>query len=80
VSTIRPTQSQSIKLQNPLEVSEEHLDFLAILARLLLRIGRGDLASDIPCRFMEAAIFRIGVFGQQRAFIGQVAQSDWLDR
>jgi hypothetical protein len=55
VSAIRPTQSQSIKLQDSLEMSEEHLDLLAILSRLLVSIGLGNLASDLPCRFMDAA-------------------------
>ena len=32
VSTVRPTQAQSIKPQDALEVCEEHLHFLAILA------------------------------------------------
>jgi hypothetical protein len=32
VSAIRPTQAQPIKLQYFLEMSEEHLDLLAILA------------------------------------------------
>jgi hypothetical protein len=36
-------------------MSEEHLDLLAILARLLVRISLGNVASDIPCRFMDAA-------------------------
>ena len=55
MSTLRPSQSQSIKLQDSLEVSEEHLDLLAILARLLVSIGLGNVASDIPCRFVDAA-------------------------
>src|SRR5437899_9464396 len=36
-------------------MSEEQLDLLAILALLLVRCGLGDVASDIPCRFMDAA-------------------------
>jgi len=81
VSTVRATQSQSIKFQNPLEVSEEHLDLLAILARLFVSTRLGNVARHVPCRsWTLRAIFRVGVFGQQRVFIGQVAQSDWLDR
>src|SRR5580765_3403029 len=34
---------------------EQHLDFLAVFARLLVRLGLGNLASDIPRRFMDAA-------------------------
>ena len=37
------------------EVSEEHLDLLAILARLLVPTDLRNVASDIPCRFMDAA-------------------------
>ena len=55
MSTIRPTQTQSIKLQDSLEVCKEHLDLLTILARLLVRVGLGNVASDIACRFMDAA-------------------------
>src|SRR5437588_8646435 len=53
--TIRPTQWQPTKLQDSFEMSEEHLDLLAILARLLVSIGLGNVASDIPCGFMDAA-------------------------
>ena len=34
---------------------EQHLDLLAVFARLLVRLGLGNLASDIPRRFMDAA-------------------------
>ena len=36
-------------------MGEEHLDLLAIFARLLVSIGLGNVASDIPRRFMDAA-------------------------
>ena len=36
-------------------MSEEHLDLLAILARLLVSVGLGNGASDIPCRYVDAA-------------------------
>ena len=55
MSTVRATQSQSIKFQNPLEVSEEHLDLLAILARLFVSTRLGNVARHVPCRFMDAA-------------------------
>src|ERR1700730_314951 len=51
----RSSETQAIQLKNALEVSEEHLDLLAVLARLLVSIGLGDIASDLPCRFMDAA-------------------------
>ena len=36
-------------------MSEEHLNLLAILARLLVSTGLGNVARDIPCRLMDAA-------------------------
>jgi hypothetical protein len=77
----RPSEAQAIQLKNALEVSEEHLDLLAILARLLVSIGLGDTrATSRADSWTLRAILRIGVFGQQRAFSGQLAQSDWLAR
>ena len=54
MSTVRPTEAQSIKPQDALEVREEHLHFLAILAGLLVGIGLGDITGDIACGFMDA--------------------------
>src|SRR3979411_780477 len=34
---------------------EQHLNFLSIFARLFVCHGFGNVASDIPCRFMDAA-------------------------
>ena len=71
MSTVRATQSQSIKFQNPLEVSEEHLDLLAILARLFVSTRLGNVARHVPCRFMDAASdLPNRCFPQQRVFIG----------
>ena len=53
--TARSPQAQAVQFENALEVSEEHLDLLSLLARLLVTIGLGNLASDIPRRFMDAA-------------------------
>ena len=35
-------------------MSKEHFDLFAILAGLLVRIRLGNVASDIPCRFVDA--------------------------
>jgi hypothetical protein len=43
----RSPEAQSIQLQDSLEVSEEHLDLLAVLARLLVCIGLSDIASGL---------------------------------
>src|ERR1700731_3926435 len=34
---------------------EKHLNFLSIFARLFVCHGLGNVSSDIPCRFMDAA-------------------------
>jgi hypothetical protein len=52
--TARSPEAQSIRLQDSLAVSEEHLDLLAVLGRLLVAIGLDDSARDLPCR-MDAA-------------------------
>ena len=49
-------QSQSVQLQDPLEVRKEHLDFLSIFARLLVKAGLGDSTSDIACGLINAAL------------------------
>jgi hypothetical protein len=58
----RPSEAQAIQLKNALEVGEEHLDLLAILARLLVAIGLGNIASDLSCRFVN----RPGFSGELR--------------
>jgi hypothetical protein len=55
VRTAGSAQSQSIQLQDPLEVREQHLDFLSIVARLLVTERLGEGSSYIACRFMNAA-------------------------
>jgi hypothetical protein len=61
-------------------VCKEHLDLLAILAGLLVRVGLAmSRATSRADSWMLRAIFRVGVFGQQRGFIGQVAQSACLE-
>ena len=52
----RSTQSQSIQLQDPLEVRKQHLDFLSIFARLLVKTGFRDGASHIACGLIDAAL------------------------
>jgi hypothetical protein len=47
-SATESSQPQAIQLQNPLEMREQHFDFLPILARLLVTTGLRDIASDIP--------------------------------
>jgi hypothetical protein len=81
VRTAGSTQSQAIQLQDLLEVCKQHLHFLAIIARLLVLVGRGDGTGDVAGGFIDAAtILRISVFGQHLDFIGHLAQSDCLDR
>ena len=48
-------QSQSVQLQDPLEVRKEHLHFLSIFARLLVKTGFCDGTSHIARRLMNAA-------------------------
>ena len=53
--TTGPAQSQSIQFQDPLEMREQDLDFLSIVARLLVTAGLGEGASNIACGFMNTA-------------------------
>jgi hypothetical protein len=55
VRTAGPAQSQTIQLQDPLEVREQYLDFLSIIARLIVTVGPGKGTSNIACGFMNAA-------------------------
>lgn len=72
--TAESPQSQAIQFQDALEVSKQHLHFLPVLAGLQIGIGSGDGTCHIAGRLKEAAvILRVGVCGQHRAFIGQVA-------
>jgi hypothetical protein len=45
--TARAAQAKSAKLQNALEMGKQHLDVLAIAARLLERCRTGQCAGDI---------------------------------
>ena len=53
--TAHSAQSQASQVQDPLEVSEQHLDFLAIFARLFVKTGLGDGTSHIARSFINAA-------------------------
>ena len=77
LGTSAPSQSQSIQLHNALEMREQHFNLLAVFTRWLVSVGLGDSTSDIACRFMHASRnLGTGVFGQQRALIGLVMQSN----
>ena len=52
---VRPTQAQPIKLQYFLEMSEEDLDLLAILARFSIGVGVAERPGDVAGGFMDAA-------------------------
>jgi hypothetical protein len=51
---LKRRRRSSVKLQDSLEVSEEPLDLLTVLARLPVSTGLGNFASDIACRFVDA--------------------------
>jgi hypothetical protein len=51
----RATKTQSVKPQNALEVREQHLDLLAIAARLRERLCFGKRAGDIVCGLIHIA-------------------------
>ena len=80
-SAAHSTQPQARQGQDAFEVSEQHLNFLSIFARLPVKADLGDVASYIARRFMDAArvILRIDVLGQQQDFSGHAAKSDWRD-
>ena len=54
--TVRSPQPQSIQLDDPLEVREQHLHLLSIFARLLVKAGPGDGTSNVARRLMNAAL------------------------
>jgi hypothetical protein len=55
VCTAGSAQPQSIELQEPLQVGKQHLDFLSIVARLLVTTGLGHGTSHMACRFINTA-------------------------
>lgn len=54
--TARSPQPQSVQLNDPLEVCEQHLHFLPIFTRLLVKTGPGHGTSDVACWLMNAAL------------------------
>jgi len=54
-SAIHSAQPQAGEVQNAFKVREEHLNFLSIFARLLVKTSLGDVASHIARRFIDAA-------------------------
>ena len=54
-SAAHSTQPQAGEVQDAFEVREQHLNFLAIFARLPVKTGLGDVASYIARRFIDAA-------------------------
>jgi hypothetical protein len=55
VSTPLASQAQAAEPQNALEMREQHLDLLAIAARLRKGFGLGERARDIARRLINAA-------------------------
>jgi len=55
VSAVRAAQSQSVQLQDALEVGKQDFDLLAVLARLPVGGGRANRARLVARRFMDAA-------------------------
>jgi len=51
----RAAKTQSVKPQNTLEVCEQHLDLLAITARLRERRHFGESSGDIACGLIDVA-------------------------
>jgi hypothetical protein len=58
-----------------LEVGEQHLDALAVVARLLERLSSAQRTSDIASVFMDAAWdLREGSLGHHRVLNGHISQ------
>ncbi len=55
VGAAHSAQPQASQVQDALEVSEQHLNFLSIFARLPVKTGSGDTARHIARRFIDAA-------------------------
>lgn len=74
---VRTSKTEAIEAQNSPQVGEQHLDFLAGIARGDVGIGCGDVARYLTCALMrfERAIFRVGWLGVHRGFSVQAAQS-----
>jgi hypothetical protein len=49
----RPAQPQPVEPQNAFEVREQHLDLFALIARGLVGLSLGDLASKIARAFTD---------------------------
>ena len=54
-SAAHSAQPQASQVQDAFEVSKQHLNFLSIFARLLVKTGFGDVSSHIARRFIDAA-------------------------
>src|SRR3546814_2819459 len=48
-------KAQSVKLQDALEVREQHLDLLSLAARGDVSIGEGEIARHVTCTFVNRA-------------------------
>src|SRR5262249_33448220 len=70
-SAARSAQPQSVELQDALEMREQHLDFLPLAARGLVRLGLGDVAGQVACAFMDRAQ------NLARRCIGAAARLQW---
>src|SRR5215510_11549142 len=53
--TPRSAQPETAELQDALQMGEQHLDALPIMARLLERLGLGKYTCDIAGLFVDAA-------------------------
>lgn len=47
------SQAQAIHSEDALEVREQHFDLLSLAARDQIGVGRGDIAGQISCTFMN---------------------------
>ncbi len=50
-----PRSPQPVEPQNAFEVHEHHLDLFSLIARGLVGIGLGDLASEVARPFVDRA-------------------------
>src|SRR6478735_6912783 len=53
--TVWATQTQSVELQDALEVREQHLDFLSLATRRDVGVSGGDVAGQVASPFMDRA-------------------------
>ena len=54
-SAVHSAQPQASQVQDAFEVGEQDLNFLSIFARLTVKAGLGDFASQIARSFIDAA-------------------------